>query len=154
MLVRDNMKHGNESPWWRHQMEIFSGLSTGHRWIPLTKASDAELWFFFICAWTNDWANNGDAGDLRRHRAHYDVTVVLCVSLKFPPPPISGLPIPVSGVSSYLLCDTGTGTIGSCRLQGEHRLARSGNVVVTLWRKMVYTYIFWWFFLHMMVRVS
>ena len=25
-----------------------------------------------ICAWTNGWANNGDAGDLRRHRAHYD----------------------------------------------------------------------------------
>ena len=23
------------------------GESTGHRWIPLTKASDAELWFFF-----------------------------------------------------------------------------------------------------------
>ena len=22
------------------------GESTGHRWIPLTKASDAELWFF------------------------------------------------------------------------------------------------------------
>ena len=25
---------------------------------------------------TNAWANNRDAGDLRRHRAHYDVTVV------------------------------------------------------------------------------
>ena len=30
----------------------------------------------FIWAWTNDWVNNGDAGDLRRHRAHYDVTVM------------------------------------------------------------------------------
>ena len=29
-----------------------------------------------ICAWTNDWANNRDAGDLRRHRAHYDVIVL------------------------------------------------------------------------------
>ena len=27
--------------WWRQQME------TGHRWIPLTKASDAELWRLF-----------------------------------------------------------------------------------------------------------
>ena len=37
--------------------------------------SDAEL-HFFICAWTNGCANNTDAGDLRRHRAHYDVTVM------------------------------------------------------------------------------
>ena len=29
-----------------------------------------------ISAWTNGWANNGHAGDLRRHRAHDDVTVV------------------------------------------------------------------------------
>ena len=31
------------------------GEATGHWWIPLTKASDAELWyFFFIYAWTSD----------------------------------------------------------------------------------------------------
>ena len=24
----------------------------------------------------NGWVNNGEAGDLRRHRAHYDVTVM------------------------------------------------------------------------------
>ena len=41
-----------------------------------TKASDTELWCFFIRAWTNGWANNRDAGDLRRHRAHYYVTVI------------------------------------------------------------------------------
>ena len=28
------------------------------------------------CAWTNGWTNNRDAGDLRRHRVHYDVTVM------------------------------------------------------------------------------
>ena len=27
-------------------------------------------------AWTNGWVNNRDAGDLRRHRAHYDDTVM------------------------------------------------------------------------------
>ena len=26
-----------------------------------------------IYAWTNGWVNNREAGDLRRHRAHYDV---------------------------------------------------------------------------------
>ena len=32
--------------------------------------------FSLICAWRNDWINNQDAGDLRRHRAHYNVTVM------------------------------------------------------------------------------
>ena len=50
---------------------------TDHRWIPLTKASDVELWcFLLICAWTKYWVNNCEAGDLRRHHAHYDVTVM------------------------------------------------------------------------------
>ena len=34
------------------------------------------LIFSLICAWTNSWANNRDAGDWRRHCAHYDVTVM------------------------------------------------------------------------------
>ena len=29
-----------------------------------------------ISAWTNGWVNNRDAGDLRRHRSQYDVTVM------------------------------------------------------------------------------
>ena len=29
-----------------------------------------------ICAWTNAWINNQDDGYLRRHRAHYEVTVM------------------------------------------------------------------------------
>ena len=52
------------------------GVNIGHRWIPLTKSSDTELWFFFIWAWINGWVNNREAGDSRRHRAHYDVTVM------------------------------------------------------------------------------
>ena len=34
------------------------------------------LMFSVICAWTNGWVNNQDADDLRRHRVHYDVTVM------------------------------------------------------------------------------
>ena len=34
--------------------------------------------FSLIFARTNSWANNGDAGDLRRHRTHYDVIVIFC----------------------------------------------------------------------------
>ena len=35
------------------------------------------LMFSLICAWINAWVNIGEAGDLRRHRAHYDVTVMM-----------------------------------------------------------------------------
>ena len=48
---------------------------TDHRWIPFTKASDAELWCFFSCAWINSWVNNREAGNLSRHRTHYDIIV-------------------------------------------------------------------------------
>ena len=34
------------------------------------------LLFSFICAWINGWANDREAGDLRRHSTHYDVTVM------------------------------------------------------------------------------
>ena len=34
------------------------------------------LMFSLIWAWTNGWVNNHEAGDLRRHRAHYDVTII------------------------------------------------------------------------------
>ena len=29
-----------------------------------------------IRAWINGWVNDGEAGDMRRHRAHYDVIVM------------------------------------------------------------------------------
>ena len=34
------------------------------------------LMFSLISVWTNDWANNRDASDLRRHCYHYSVTVM------------------------------------------------------------------------------
>ena len=34
------------------------------------------LMFSLICAWINDWVNKREAGDLRRHRVHHDVTVM------------------------------------------------------------------------------
>ena len=34
------------------------------------------LLFSLICVWINGWINNREAGDLRRYRAHYDVTVM------------------------------------------------------------------------------
>ena len=51
-------------PWWRHQMETFSALLA------------ICLMFSLICVWINGWINNRKAGDLRRHRVHYDVIVM------------------------------------------------------------------------------
>ena len=34
------------------------------------------LRFSLIWVWMNGWVNNREAGDLRRHRAHYDVIVM------------------------------------------------------------------------------
>ena len=39
------------------------------------------LMFSLICAGINGWVNGGEAGALRRHRAHYDVTVMSKVSV-------------------------------------------------------------------------
>ena len=47
---------------------------------PVTRSFYVSL----ICASINDWGGNREAGDLRRHRAHYDVTVMKtqqCASL-------------------------------------------------------------------------
>ena len=33
--------------------------------------------FSLIYAWINCWVNNREAGDSRRHRAHYDVIVMI-----------------------------------------------------------------------------
>ena len=69
--------------WWRPQMKTFSallGFCEGiHRSLldsPHKGQSRGALKFSLICAWTNGWANNRETGDLRRNRAHHDVTVM------------------------------------------------------------------------------
>ena len=47
-----------------------------HRWISPKKASDAKLWWFHWSALEQPLCNNPNAGDLKRYRAHYDVTVI------------------------------------------------------------------------------
>ena len=68
---------------WRHQMETFPALlaiCTGiHRSLVNSTHKGqlrGALMFSLICAWINGWENNGEAGDLRRRRAHYDGTVM------------------------------------------------------------------------------
>ena len=53
-----------------------------HRW-PVDSPHKGQwrgaLIFSLICAWTNGRVNNWDAGDLRRHDAHYDATVMFSI---------------------------------------------------------------------------
>ena len=68
---------------WRHQMETFFALlaicAGIHRWSvnsPHIGQWRRALMFSLICARINGWVNNGEAGDFRRHRAHYDITLM------------------------------------------------------------------------------
>ena len=83
--VPNNLWHEGLCPssWWRHQMKTFSvllAICAGNSLVssefpaqrPVMRSFDG----FFICAWINGWVNNGEAGDLRRHHAHYDVTIM------------------------------------------------------------------------------
>ena len=82
--------------WWRHKMETFPRYRPFvrgiHQWLadsPHKGQWRRALVFPLICASTNGWVNNRDAGDLRRHRARCDVTVML----------IQSYPLPVCDVS-------------------------------------------------------
>ena len=53
------------------------GEFTGPRWnFPHKGQWRGALIFSLICVWINGWVNNREAGDLRRCRAHYNVTVM------------------------------------------------------------------------------
>ena len=62
----------------RNQSGPLCGEFTGHHWSTHKDQWRGALMFSLICVWTNGWVNNRDAGDLRRYRAHYDVTVMEC----------------------------------------------------------------------------
>ena len=75
--------------WFLHMMASSNGNIFPHNW-PFVQGIyqslvnslhkgqwGGALMFSLICAWRNSLANNGDAGDLRCHHAHYDVIVML-----------------------------------------------------------------------------
>ena len=55
-----------------------------HRW-PVNSPHKGQwrraFMFSLICAWITGWINNSEAGVLRRHCGHYDVTVMWLVCL-------------------------------------------------------------------------
>ena len=65
---------------WKHFPRYWTFVR-GIHWSPVISPHEGQwrgtLMFSLICAWINGWVNNRGAGDLRRNRDHYDVTVML-----------------------------------------------------------------------------
>ena len=65
------------------------------------------LVFSLICAWIKGWVQNGEAGDLRCYRAHYDV-IVMCTDVD---------KVPWCRMASFchnVLTTNSNGLMGSC----------------------------------------
>ena len=64
---------------WKHIPRYWPFVRGNHR--SLVNSPHKGPWrgafmFSLICAWIHGWVNNREAGDLRRHRANYDVTIM------------------------------------------------------------------------------
>ena len=83
------------------QFSIYSVVNStacwGYEWIMMTSSNGSifrvtgPLMFSLIFAWTNGWVNNGEADDLRCHRAHYDI--ILMIKLHICGPLCGKLPV-------------------------------------------------------------
>ena len=64
---------------WNHFLRYWPFVRGIHR-SPVNSPHKGQwrgaLMFSLICLWINGWVNNGEAGDLRRYRGHYDVIVM------------------------------------------------------------------------------
>ena len=67
---------------WKHFPRDWPFVRWIH-WYPVNSPYKSQwrgaLMFPLICVWINGWVNNREAGDLRRFRAHYDVTVMFII---------------------------------------------------------------------------
>ena len=73
----------SSATWWHHQMEKFFVLlahCVGNSPVLVTTLHKGQwcwaLIYSLTCTWINVSVNNCEAGDLRCHHAHYDITVM------------------------------------------------------------------------------
>ena len=70
---------------WKHFPRFWTFVRGIHRSpvnLPHKGQWRGALMFSLICVWINDWVNNREAGDLRRHLAHYDVRVMIHLNFR------------------------------------------------------------------------
>ena len=74
-----NRKQHDDVIKWKHFPPYWSFVRDIHR-SPVNSPHKGHwrgaLMFSLIYAWINGWVNNREAGDLRRHRDHYDVIIM------------------------------------------------------------------------------
>ena len=83
-------------------------LCAGNTPVPVNSPHKGQwrgaLMFSLICAWINDWVNNREAGDLRRHRGHYDAIVMAVIKCnRTNKTLIRQIPFVMKTISHYLL---------------------------------------------------
>ena len=89
VIMKDRSKSTVEKPHqdddvikWKHFTRYWPFVLEIHR-SPVNSPDEGQwrgaLTFSLSCAWTHRWTNNGDAVDLRRHRAHHDVIAYLAM---------------------------------------------------------------------------
>ena len=71
---------------WKH-IPGYWPFVRGIHWSPVNSPHKGQwrgaLIFSLIWDWINGWVNNREAGDLRRHRAHYDVSGIFPIEKKW-----------------------------------------------------------------------
>ena len=83
-LVYRKLRHDDVIKW-KHFPRYWPFVQGIHR-SPVNSPHKGQwhgaLMFSLISTRINGWVNNGEAGDLRRHRAHYGVTVMVAAYCK------------------------------------------------------------------------
>ena len=107
-----------------------------HRWLraihrlpvnsPYIDQWRRALMLYLICAWTNGRVNNQGAGELKRHRTHYNVTVMWCRIVILG----SGQPWDISAFNASLLSNFEL--VKRVKLGGSVRYGRNGLKFETL----------------------
>ena len=70
--------------WWRHHFPHYWPFVRGNHQSTANSPHKGQwrgaLQTSLISAWMNSWVNNCEAGDLRRHCAHYDISLIFDVT--------------------------------------------------------------------------
>ena len=93
-FVNFTMAHAEAMTWkhddvikWKHFPRYWPFVLGIHR-SPMNSPHKSQwrgaLMFSLIWVWINGWVNNREAGDLRRYRVHYDVTIMNAFRLTDP----------------------------------------------------------------------
>ena len=128
-----------------------TGPCVGNSTVPVISPHKGQwrraLMFSLICVWINGWVNNREAGDLRRHRGHDDVSVLPVpvsinpkMNLMDPSPWLAAHAL--TGNTCFLRKFTAMTTFGqmTCKMSRQDTIHRSMNISCIFIDSNVHTY--------------